>query len=49
MFFRKPKPVTCAVCGKAIEPKEKRTLVINRITKAERHTHMMCRTPDPSQ
>jgi len=42
MFFRKPKAVTCAVCGKAIEPKERRFVDKNRTTKAERHSHLAC-------
>ena len=40
MFFRKPKPATCAVCGKSIEPKERRFVEKNRVTKAERHAHV---------
>jgi hypothetical protein len=48
MFFRKPKPVPCAVCGKTIEPRERRTLVRNRVTKMERHTHVECPKPDPA-
>ena len=43
MFFRKPKPVACAVCGKTIEPTERRTILKNRKTKVERHTHIDCR------
>jgi hypothetical protein len=42
MFFRKPKPAICSVCGKAMEPTERRFLEKNRITKAERHTHIEC-------
>jgi hypothetical protein len=42
MWFKKSKPVNCAVCGKAISPRERRTLVINRVTKEERHTHVDC-------
>jgi hypothetical protein len=45
MFFRKGKSVTCAVCGKAIAPKERRFVDKNRVTKAERHTHVTCRKP----
>ena len=42
MWFRKPKPVHCAVCGKTIDPKERRFVDKNRVTKAERHTHVGC-------
>ena len=42
MFFRKPKPVSCAVCGKSIAPKERRFVDKNRATKVERHTHVAC-------
>jgi len=42
MFFRKPKPAICSVCGKTIELKESRFLEKNRVTKAERHTHIEC-------
>jgi len=45
MFFRKPKSVTCAACGKTIAPKERRFVDRNRVTKAERHTHVTCRKP----
>jgi hypothetical protein len=46
MFFRKPKLATCAVCGKAIEPKERRFVDKNRVTKAERHTHLVCHSTE---
>jgi hypothetical protein len=46
MFFGKPKTVVCAVCGKEIEPKERRFVDKNRVTKAERHTHVGCRNPE---
>ena len=42
MFFKKAKTVSCAVCGDAIEPKERRFVEKNRVTKAERHTHVEC-------
>ena len=42
MFFRKPKPAICAVCGKSIAPREHRFVEKNRITKAERQTHIEC-------
>jgi hypothetical protein len=45
MFFRKLKSVVCAVCGKPIEAKERRFVVKNRKTKAERHTHVTCQNP----
>jgi hypothetical protein len=45
MFLRKPKPAVCAVCGKTIEPRERRFVDKNRITKAERHTHVECQQP----
>jgi len=48
MFFRKKQPVICAVCGQPIAPKERRTLVINRVTKAQRHTHITCRQREPT-
>jgi hypothetical protein len=43
MFFRKPKTVICAVCGKPIEPREGRFVDKNRVTKAERHVHISCK------
>ena len=42
MFFKRPKPAICATCGKTIEPRERRFVEKNRITKAERHTHIEC-------
>jgi hypothetical protein len=42
MFFKKPKNVICAACGKLIEPKERRFVDKNRVTKSERHTHVDC-------
>jgi hypothetical protein len=42
MFFKKPTPAICAVCGKPIGPKDRRFVDKNRITKAERHTHIDC-------
>lgn len=45
MFFRRPMPHVCAVCGKPIEPKAQRFVEKNRITKVERHTHIGCRKP----
>jgi hypothetical protein len=51
MFFSflspKQKSVTCVVCGQTIEPKERRFVEKNRVTKAERHTHAKCQ-PAPS-
>jgi len=47
MFFRKTKPVTCAVCGKPIAAKERRFVDRNRVTKAERHTHVACQKSAP--
>jgi hypothetical protein len=41
-LFRKSKTVICAVCGKAIAPKDRRFVDRNRVTKAERHTHVGC-------
>ena len=46
MFFRKSKPVSCAVCGKSIAPKERRFVEKNRVTKSERHTHLACQKSD---
>ena len=43
MFFKKPKPVACAVCGGTIEAKERRFVDKNRVTKVVRHTHIECR------
>src|SRR5262245_45427117 len=34
MFFRKPKTVVCAACGKPIEPRERRFVDKNRVTKS---------------
>jgi hypothetical protein len=45
MLFRRAKPISYAVCGKALEPKECRFVEKNRITKTERHTHVTCRQP----
>jgi hypothetical protein len=45
MFFRKAKPVMCAVCGKSIAPKDRRFVDKNRMTKTERHAHITCRKP----
>ena len=42
MFFKRLKPVTCAVCGNIIAPKDRRFLEKNRVTKVERHTHLEC-------
>jgi hypothetical protein len=36
MFFKKPEPVTCAVCGTLIDPKDPRFVEKNRVTKEER-------------
>ena len=44
-LFKKSKPVSCAACGRPIAPRERRTLVKNRVTKAERHTHLVCPKP----
>jgi hypothetical protein len=46
MFFRKANPVFCAVCGKPIAAKERRFVDRNRVTKAERHTHVACQKSD---
>jgi hypothetical protein len=48
MFFRRPKPVVCAVCGQEIAPKERRFVEKNRITKAEHHAHIECRKQPPT-
>ena len=45
MLFRRSKPISCAVCGKALAAKERRFVEKNRITKTERHTHVTCRQP----
>jgi len=45
MFFKKPKPVVCAVCGRAIDPKDRRFVDKSRVTKVERHTHIGCHNP----
>jgi hypothetical protein len=44
-LFRKPKAVTCAACGKSIEPRDSRIVEKNRVTKVERHTHINCAKP----
>jgi len=46
MFFKKSKVVGCVVCGNAIDPKARRFVEKNRVTKVERHTHIDCRKPD---
>lgn len=48
-LFRKPKAITCAACGKPIEPREPRMVDKNRVTKAERHTHLTCPKPQHPQ
>ena len=48
MFFKKPKTVICAVCGKPVEPNERRFVDKNRPTKIERHTHLDCRRAEKS-
>ena len=45
MFFRKSKVVVCAVCGKPIDPNERRFTDKNRVTKVERHVHVGCHKP----
>jgi predicted metal-binding protein len=42
MWFRKPAPVVCVVCGKAFDSRERRFVEKNRTTKIERHTHVKC-------
>jgi len=42
MWFKKPRAIVCAVCGKTIAPSERRFVEKNRKTKAERHTHVKC-------
>ena len=42
LFSRKLKLVLCAVCGQAIGPKERRFVDKNRLTKVERHAHIVC-------
>ena len=44
-LFRKPKPVSCAACGRPIAPRDGRTVDKNRVTKAEQHTHFVCPKP----
>ena len=46
MFFKKPKPAICVICGKPIGQMERRFVEKNRVTKTERHTHVGCRRPD---
>jgi hypothetical protein len=42
MWFKKPRAIVCAVCGKTIAPSERRFVEKNRKTKTERHTHVNC-------
>ena len=42
MWFKKAALVVCAVCGKAIDSRERRFVEKNRTTKIERHTHVKC-------
>jgi len=42
MWSKKPARVVCEVCGKAIDPRERRFVEKNRTTKIERHTHVNC-------
>ena len=48
MIFGKPKATRCAVCGKVIDRRERRFVDKNRVTKAERHVHVHCRTVEQS-
>jgi hypothetical protein len=51
MFWRRPKAVVCAECGKTIEPGESRFVNKDRVTKVERHAHLRChksRQPSPT-
>jgi hypothetical protein len=43
MFFKKPKPIICVVCGRTIHARERRFVEKDRATKAEQHTHVGCR------
>ena len=45
MFFKKPKPVACVVCGNQIDPKDRRFVDKNCVTKVDRHTHLDCHKP----
>jgi len=47
MFRKKRLPVACSVCGKAIDPRERRFVEKNRISKVERHTHIDCQKSVP--
>jgi len=47
MFRKKPRPVACSVCGKAIAPRERRFVDKNRLSKVERHTHIDCQKSIP--
>lgn len=47
MFFRKQKPVACAICGNTIDSKERRFVEKNRVTKVERHVHIDCHRSMP--
>ncbi len=42
MFFKKPTPAVCTVCGKPIGLKDRRFVDKNRVTKEARHTHVDC-------
>jgi len=42
MWFKKFAPLVCAVCGKALAPRERRFVEKNRATKIEQHTHVNC-------
>ena len=45
MWFKKPRAIVCAVCGKTIAPSERRFVEKNRATRTERHAHVNC-SPD---
>jgi hypothetical protein len=42
MWFKKRAPLVCAVCGNAIDPRERRFVEKNRTTRIEQHTHVNC-------
>ena len=46
MLLPKAKPQVCVVCGKLIDPRERRFVDKNRMTKVEHHTHLACRKPE---
>jgi hypothetical protein len=45
-----PAAHTCAICGKPMDPNQRRQLhIINRAARQEKHAHPECVTRDPAR